>query len=85
MPKGDEDKWNFCADGQLSTGALLEWGVAAPTIHHIVLRIGYANSEEERKIYQEAERAPHQIQVSLTPNAAKELGAQLIIYAERST
>lgn len=75
-------KWDFQSDGQLKTHALLEWGVASMPPRRIILRVGYAISQGEWDVYQRSDRSPHQIQAAMSSIAAKELAAQLLVYAE---
>ena len=76
----DSSKWDFHSNDE-KTQNLLEWGVAIAQ-RHVVMRVGYATSHKEWDIYQKTDRPPHQIQASMSATAAKELAAQLIVYAE---
>ncbi|MBP1862282.1 hypothetical protein [Rhizobium herbae] len=82
MTPTDRSKWRFKKHDQLETQTLLEWGVASVPSHHVVMRVGYAISRQEWDEYQKTDRAPHQIQAVMSPTAAKELAAQLVLYAE---
>lgn len=82
MIPAESAKWDFQSDGQLKTQALLEWGVASMPPHRVVLRVGYAISQGEWDVYGRSDRSPHQIQAVMSSTAAKELAAQLLLYAE---
>ncbi|WP_113316602.1 hypothetical protein [Rhizobiales bacterium] len=81
MSNSDTSKWDFDDNGKMTTQGLVEWGVAS-VLGQIVLRIGYVRSQREHEIYNGTDQAPHQIQVSLSSSAAKELSMQLSRYAE---
>ncbi len=84
MRPAESSRWDFRHDDQLKTQTLLEWGVGCLPPCHVVMRVGYAAVEEEWETYQRTDRVPHQIQVVMSPTAAKELAAQLGIYADLS-
>lgn len=81
MRPTDSSNWDFHSDDELKTQNLLEWGVAIAK-RHVVMRVGYAISQNEWEVYQKTDRPPHQIQALMSATAAKELAAQLIVYAE---
>ena len=81
MTNADTSKWDFDDKGKMTTHGLVEWGVAS-VLGQIVLRIGYVRSQREQEIYNGSDQAPHQIQVSISASAAKELSMQLSKYAE---
>jgi hypothetical protein len=81
MTDVDTNKWDFDDNGKMTTHGLVEWGVAS-VLGQIVLRIGYVRSQREHEIYNGTDQAPHQIQVSISASAAKELSMQLTKYAE---
>ncbi|WP_426228981.1 hypothetical protein [Pararhizobium sp. DWP3-4] len=81
MNNADTSKWNFDNDGKMKTHGLVEWGVAS-VLGQIVLRVGYVRSQREHEIYHDTDQAPHQIQVSISAAAARELSVQLSHYAE---
>lgn len=82
MSENDMSKWEVDADNKLKAYTLLEWGVAVGEPYHVMLRIGYAASKWEWDTYKDTDRSPHQFQTAMSPTAAKELGALLILYAE---
>ena len=82
MNESDMSKWEVDVDNKLMAYTLLEWGVAVGEPYHVVLRIGYAVSRWEWDAYKDTDRSPHQLQTAMSPAAAKELGALLILYAK---
>ncbi|WP_426130342.1 hypothetical protein [Pararhizobium sp. PWRC1-1] len=82
MSENDMSKWEVDTGNKLKAYTLLEWGVAVGEPYHIVLRIGYAVSKWEWDMFKDTDRSPHQLQTAMSPNAAKELGALLILYAK---
>ncbi len=83
MSESDLSKWEVDDENKLKAYTLLEWGVAVDEPYHVVLRIGYAVSRWEWDAYKDTDRSPHQLQTAMSPTAAKELGALLILYAEQ--
>ena len=81
MSDVDTNKWDIDDHGNLMASGLVEWGVASAS-GQVVLRVGYVRSQREHEVYKVTDRAPHQIQVSLSVPAAKELSMQLSNYAE---
>lgn len=82
MSENDMSKWEVDVGNKLKAYTLLEWGVAVGEPYHVMLRIGYAVSKWEWDTYKDTDRSPHQLQTAMSPTAAKELGALLILYAE---
>lgn len=65
MDKSDPAKWDFDDNGKMKTNRLVEWGVAS-VLGQVVVRIGYVRSDREHEIYGGTDRAPHQVQVSIS-------------------
>lgn len=83
MGSADNANWEFDNNEQLRIQTLVEWGVTSVPLHGaVVLRLGYALSQHEWDVYQSTDRPPHQIQAAMSAADAKELGTQLILYAE---
>jgi hypothetical protein len=82
VTENDMSKWEVDVDNKLKAYTLLEWGVALAEPYHVVLRIGYAASKVEWDTYKDTDQSPHQFQTAMSPTAAKELGALLILYAK---
>ncbi|MBP1862311.1 hypothetical protein [Rhizobium herbae] len=80
--ESDMSKWEVDVENKLKAYTLLEWGVAVGEPYHVVLRIGYAASKSEWDAYKDTDHSPHQFQTAMSPTAAKELGALLILYAK---
>ena len=80
--KPDLSKWHMRAVGEIKADSLYDWGVAAITPHNVVMRVGYAKSQSELDKARRVDRSPHQIQVAMSPAAAKQLAEQLLKYAE---
>lgn len=81
MVDNDKSKWRFRNADEIKADTLYDWGVAAIAPHHIAMRIGYAKSQAELDKARRTDRSPHQIQVSMSPMAAKQLAEQLLRYA----
>lgn len=82
VSENDLSKWKVDLANKPKAYTLLEWGVAYGEPFHVVLRIGYAVSKWEWDTYKDTDRAPHQLQTAMSPTAARELGALLILYAD---
>ena len=82
VSENDLSKWKVDIANKPKAYTLLEWGVAYGEPYHVVLRIGYAVSKWEWDTYKDTDRAPHQLQTAMSPTAARELGALLILYAD---
>ena len=81
MDKSDPAKWDFDDNAKMKTNRLVEWGVAS-VLGQVVVRIGYVRSDRELEIYGGTDRAPHQVQVSISGTSARELSMQLSRYAD---
>ncbi|MDW5317183.1 hypothetical protein [Rhizobium sp. PL01] len=81
MADTDMSKWDFEENGDVKTNRLVEWGVASE-LGQMVMRVGYVRSQREQEIYNGTDRAPHQIQVSISAAAARDLSMQLAKYAD---
>jgi hypothetical protein len=80
MTDKDRSKWHFRSENDLKADSLYDWGVAT-IAHHVVLRVGYAKSQAELDKARRHDRSPNQIQVAMSPKAARELADQLHRYA----
>jgi hypothetical protein len=83
VSESDMSKWDVDLENKLKAYTLLEWGTATADPYHVVMRVGYAISKREWDLYRDTELSPHQLQVAMSPAAAKELGAHLIRYAKK--
>lgn len=81
--ENDMSKWDVDLENKLTAYTLLEWGTATADPHHVIMRIGYAISKKEWDLYRDTDISPHQLQVAMSPAAAKELGTYLIRYAKK--
>lgn len=83
MADGDANKWDFDEKREMKTNRLIEWGVTT-LLEQVVLRVGYVRSARELEIYGTTDHVPHQVQVSISASAARELSIQLSRYADLS-
>lgn len=78
----DLSKWHFKSANEIKVHTLTEAGCAAINPHFVALRVGFATSQKELDKFHRSGNSPHQIQVSMSPEFARALAKQLVIYAD---
>ncbi|NLS20748.1 hypothetical protein HGP16_30025 [Rhizobium sp. P40RR-XXII] len=81
MSDHDPSKWRFRSVGEIKVDTLYDWGVTTIAPHNVAIRIGYAKSQAELDKAHRTGRSPNQIQLSMSPAAAKQFAEQLLRYA----
>ncbi|WP_341487210.1 hypothetical protein [Pararhizobium sp. A13] len=83
MEQAERAHWEFDSSDQLRIQMLVEWGVTSlPSPGTVVLRLGYALSQQEWDVYQSTDSPPHQIQAAMSAADARELGRHLLLCAD---
>lgn len=79
---GNPSSWRTKPNGDIITDVMVEAGAAAITPHNVVMRVAYVKSQKELDDFHAGKRPRHQIQVTMSPDHAKELARMLLMYAE---
>ncbi len=83
MEQAERPHWEFDRNDQLRIQVLVEWGVTSlPVPSTVVLRLGYALSQQEWDVYQCTGHPPHQVQAAMSAADARELGRRLLLCAD---
>lgn len=73
--------WRKMPNGDLKVDTLVELSVTSITPHNVAVRLAYATSQKELDRYHEGQPPRHQVQISMSPQHAKELARMLVMYA----